>query len=123
MNPRVTVEGAQIGALVARLAERGRRLLAAKGLDGFEFHGVRGVMCASCACRKDTVPNGCLQTQMDFLKSIVEGVPFLCHAPKDGRMCAGWVAARAAHVERPLPEALQDTVREWEFSPPDEEVS
>lgn len=120
MNARVTAEGQGIGRSVAKLAERGRALLSDKGLSGLGLPGARDDMCVSCACRPDTVPNGCLQTQMDFLKSVVEGVPFLCHAPKDGRMCAGWVAARAAHVARPLPDALQDKVKQWEFSPPDE---
>lgn len=120
MNARVTAEGQGIGRSVAKLAERGRALLSDKGLSGLGLPGARDDMCASCACRPDTVPNGCLQTQLDFLKSVVEGVPFLCHAPKDGRMCAGWIAARAAHVARPLPSGLQDAVKQWEFSPPDE---
>jgi hypothetical protein len=32
-----------------------------------------------------------------------DGLPFRCHAPKDGRICAGWVRVRAELVTNPLP--------------------
>lgn len=82
---------------------------------------LRAEMCKTCACQPKTVPNGCLQTQMDFLKAATEGRPFLCHAPKDGRMCAGWVRARAELVANPLPTEAMKLIERWDYSPPDEE--
>ncbi len=118
-HARVSEEGKAMGYLTSRMAEEGGRLLKAKGLTDMNLPTLRDDMCPSCAFRRGTVPNGCLQTQMDALKAIVEGVPFLCHAPKDGRMCAGYIAARAAHVARPLPTSLTDMVAKYEFSGPD----
>lgn len=34
----------------------------------------------TCACQPGSVPNGCLQTQLDFLKAAAEGMPFLLAA-------------------------------------------
>lgn len=82
---------------------------------------LRDEMCKTCACQPGAVPNGCLQTQMDFLKAVVEGGRFLCHAPNDGRMCAGWVRARAELVANPLPPEVQKLVAKYEYSPPDEQ--
>src|SRR5690348_12045396 len=96
MHPRVSEEGQLLGAYMALLANEGRRRLNELGVASLETPGSRGEMCASCACREGTVPNGCAQTQMDLLKAVVEGGRFLCHAPNDGRMCAGFLAARAA---------------------------
>ena len=76
------------------LAERGRALLADMGLGSVQAPRLRAEMCKTCACQPGSVPNGCLQTQLDFLKAAAEGTPFLCHSPMDGRMCAGWVRAR-----------------------------
>lgn len=89
------------------------------GLIGIKAPGLRDQMCASCACRPGGVPNGCLQTQLDLLKAVCEGKPFLCHAPKDGRMCAGWAGVRAEHVADPMPAPIQAIVERWEYSPPD----
>jgi hypothetical protein len=53
-------------------------------------------MCASCAFRPGTVPNGCLTTVTDALKSVVEMSSFVCHSPerliagKPGLPCQGW---------------------------------
>lgn len=119
---RVSDEGLALGKLSARMAALGWRRLAAAGLIDMNLPGARDAMCASCACRAGTVPNGCLQTQLDFLKTVVEGAPFMCHAPKDGRMCAGYIGARAQHVATPMPPAVTALVAKWDYSPPDESM-
>lgn len=121
MNSRVTPQGQAMGKSAARLADIGLARLQSLGLADVEGPGLRKEMCKSCACRPGTVPNGCLQTQMDFLKAVHEGNPFRCHAPMDGKMCAGWVRARAEVVENPLPSAVSAILDKWEYSPPDEE--
>lgn len=120
VHNRVSEEGRQLGRLTSAMAERGREILAAQGLVGINMPGLRDEMCASCACRPGTVPNGCLQTQLDLLKTVVEGKPFLCHAPHDGKLCAGWAGARAEHVARPLPAAVVAMTEAWTYSPPDD---
>ena len=117
---RVSEEGRQLGRLTAAMADRGRAILAAQGLVGISMPGLRDEMCASCACRPGTVPNGCLQTQLDLLKTVVEGKPFLCHAPHDGKLCAGWAGARAEHVARPMPAAVVAMTEAWNYLPPDD---
>lgn len=117
---RVTDAGKKLGLLSSTMAQRGIARLQAAGLIGINAPGLRDAMCASCACRPGTVPNGCLQTQLDLLKTVSEAKPFLCHAPKDGRICAGWAGVRAAHVEDPLPPSMQSLLDQWEYSPPDE---
>lgn len=119
MHSRVSKEGRLLGKYMALLANEGRRRLDEVGILSLETPGSRGEMCASCACRDGTVPNGCAQTQMDLLKAVVEGGRFLCHAPNDGRMCAGFLAARAAHIAKPIPQPLQEHAAAWEYSPPD----
>jgi hypothetical protein len=116
---RVSVEGQYLGQLTAWLEHEGANVLEREGLSNVAAPRVRGQMCASCACKPGTVPNGCVQTQMDMLKAVVEGAPFLCHAPNNGDLCQGWVHARAAHVARPLPTPVQQMAAEWDFSPPD----
>ncbi len=110
-----------MGKNAARLAQLGRRRLEADGLKNLNLPTLRDEMCKTCACQLGSVPNGCLQTQMDFLKAVVEGMPFLCHASKDGRMCAGWVRTRAEIVANPLPKQAVELLKKWEFSPPDSE--
>lgn len=119
MPSRVSKDGQMLGKLTAALAEQGQRQLAAQGLSNLALPAMRDEMCPSCACRAGTVPNGCLQTQLDLLKCTIEGKPFLCHAPRDGKMCAGWVGVRAAHVANPLPKQVQELTAAWEYSPPD----
>jgi hypothetical protein len=119
-HSRVTPHGRAMGENATRLAELGRARLAELGLDGLKGPGLREEMCKSCACQLGSVPNGCLQTQMDFLKSVHEGKPFRCHAPLDGKLCAGWVRARAELVENPLPPEAVALLDKWEYSPPDE---
>lgn len=120
-HSRVTPTGQAMGNSAARLAEIGRKRLDEMGLADVKGPGLRDEMCKTCACRPGTVPNGCLLTQLDFLKAAAEGQPFLCHAPKDGKLCAGWVRARAALVENPLPPQIADLLAKHEYSPPDTE--
>ena len=120
-HSRVTPQGQAMGKSAARLAERGRALLADMGLGSVQAPRLRAEMCKTCACQPNSVPNGCLQTQMDFLKAAAEGHPFLCHSPKDGRLCAGWVRVRAQLVATPLPAQLLTLLAKHEFSPPDDD--
>lgn len=112
-----------MGKTAARLAELGRERLKELGLADVKGPGLRDEMCKTCACRLGTVPNGCLQTQMDFLKAAAEGERFLCHAPMDGRLCAGWVRVRAELVANPLPPHAMELLKKWQYSPPDEEAT
>lgn len=118
---RVTPTGQAMGKSATRLAELGRQRLEEMGLADVKGGALRDSMCTTCACQPGTVPNGCLQTQLDFLKAAHEGTPFLCHAPKDGRFCAGWVRVRAELVANPLPAPIAELLAKHEFSPPDEE--
>ena len=121
MNSRVTPQGQAMGKNATRLAALGLQRLQAAGLADVQAPMLRADMCKTCACQPNTVPNGCLQTQMDFLKAATEGRPFICHAPKDGRMCAGWVRARAELVANPLPTEAMKLIERWDYSPTDEE--
>jgi len=67
------------------------------------------------------VPNGCMQTQLDLLKAAAEGQPFLCHAPMDGRICAGWASVRAQLGATPLPAAVLALLAKHEYSQADTE--
>lgn len=118
---RVTPQGQAMGRSAARLAELGHKRLQGLGLDGITAPMLREDMCKTCACQPGTVPNGCLQTQLDFLKAAHEGKPFLCHAPMDGRACAGWVRVRAELVANPLPAKVAELLDKWDYSPADEE--
>jgi hypothetical protein len=99
----VTPQGQALGKSAARLAELGRVRLEAAGLTGLKLPALRDEKCKTCACQPGSVPNGCLQTELDFLKSVVEAKPFLCHSYMDGRICAGWARARAEQVANPMP--------------------
>lgn len=117
---RVTPAGKAMGKNAARLADQGRQRLQALGLDSVKAPMLRDSMCKTCACRLGTVPNGCLQTQMDFLKAAADGVPFLCHAPRDGALCLGWMRVRAQLVANPLPPQAMALIAKWDYSPPDD---
>ena len=110
-----------MGKSSARLAERGLQRMEANGLTSLGLPMLRDDMCQSCACKPGTVPNGCLQTQLDLMKSASEGRPFMCHAPKDGKLCAGWARVRAELVANPLPADVVALLDKWDYSPPDEE--
>ncbi len=120
-HSRVTPKGIAMGRSATRLAELGLKRLKDLGLDKVAAPGLRPEMCKTCACRSGVVPNGCLQTQLDFLKSAHEGRPFLCHAPKDGKMCAGWVRVRAELVANPLPAEAVALLDKWKYSPSESE--
>lgn len=113
---RVSPEGRAMGEQIVRLTEPWVAKLAADGEPDER--------CKSCAFRAGTVPNGCIQTQMDVLKAVVEKVPFLCHQhDRGGDICHGWFAAQVAireneKIKGPLPV----TKAPWEFSPADEVV-
>jgi hypothetical protein len=121
-NARVTPQGQAMGKNAVRLAELGRKRLDALGLSNVKAPRLRESMCKSCACRANTVPNGCLQTQLDFLKAGDEGKPFMCHAPNNGQICTGWMQARAEVVANPLPDEARQLIAQWEYSPPDEDA-
>ena len=118
-NSRVTPQGQAMGKNAARLAEIGKARLVELGLDGAKAPMLRDSMCKTCACKLGSVPNGCLQTQMDFLKSVHEGNPFRCHAPNDGKICVGWMQARAEIALNPLPTLVVAMLNKWDYSPPD----
>jgi predicted carbohydrate-binding protein with CBM5 and CBM33 domain len=118
-HARETPQGRAMGKSAARLAKLGQIRLVAEGLTNLQHPRLRDEMCKTCACQPGSVPNGCPQTQMDFLKSVIEGRAFLCHSPKDGRMCAGWIRARAEHAANPMPQEVQELIGKWEYSPPD----
>lgn len=115
-HSRVSPEGRALGAQMARLADKACVALAALGEPDDR--------CKSCAFRAGTVPNGCLQTQMDVMKAVVENVPFHCHQhDRKGSACHGWLAAQASIMRaeelrgQPRPYATVP----WDFSPPDEQ--
>jgi hypothetical protein len=118
---RVTELGQNLGRFSAFLAERGTLVLEKAGLLGLELPFQKTQMCNSCACRTGTIPNGCEQTQLDLLKAAAEGEAFLCHAPNDGKLCAGWASVRAQIVAQPLPKEMLQILHEHEYSPPDKE--
>lgn len=97
------------------------KLASVTGVMMVNAPGLRDDMCKSCACQPGSVPNGCLQTQLDLLKSAAEGQPFLCHAPKDGRICAGWAGVRAQLAVTPLPAAVAALLAKHRYSAPDVE--
>ena len=115
-HKRVTPEGRAIGRQMADLADRAVARLATEGESDER--------CKSCAFTHGTVPNGCLQTQMDVMKAVVENVPFNCHqADRKGWSCHGWYAVRAViNVTEKAKGALLDQVGPcpWDFSPPDD---
>lgn len=113
---RVTPEGRAMGDQLVRLTEPTIQRLAAEGEPDER--------CKSCAFRPGAVPNGCLQTQMDALKCVVEDVPFLCHQTnRKNWPCHGWYAARVAinRAEKARGKPVELAKCPWEFSPPDDD--
>lgn len=81
------------------LGDQTMRLYVAPGLALAAAEGEPDQRCGTCAFRPGTVPAGCVQTQMDAFKCIMEDVPFMCHAHADAqgrpdRVCHGWFVAR-----------------------------
>lgn len=114
-HSRVTPQGRALGAQLAKTSDRGCQQLAAEGEPDER--------CKSCAFRAGTVPNGCPQTQMDALKALIEGVPFMCHqCDRAGQACHGWYAARVAvqRADEARGRTFEVKTCPWEFSPPDE---
>lgn len=114
-HSRVTPEGRLAGFNMARIVEPAVQTLAREGEPDER--------CKSCAGTYGTVPNGCLQTQLDFMKATVEGVPFLCHQADRKRMpCHAWYAVRVALRETESRRGKPLYVKApWDFSPPDQE--
>ena len=113
-HKRISPAGKALGAQLVRLTEPAIAELAGEGEPDER--------CKSCAFRLGTVPNGCMQTQSDALKAVIENVPFLCHqGDKKGAICHGWFAARVqlkrAAIARGTP--FNVTTCPWEFSPED----
>lgn len=114
-HKRVSPEGKRAGAHLVRIVEPWVQHLAEQGEPDER--------CKSCAFRLGTVPNGCLQTQLDALKAVVEGVPFLCHqADRERSPCHGWFAGRVAMRDAEQRKGPLQVSCPWEFSPPDEET-
>lgn len=107
---RTSAKGFQHGATMAKLADAGELMLA--------LEGEIAVRCKTCAFRAGTVPNGCMQTQMDITKAVLEHHPFMCHVVKPGeerKVCNGWFAAMQIAKKQPPSQCP------WEYSPPDPE--
>jgi hypothetical protein len=83
------------------------RLFVQPGLDQLAADGEPDTRCSTCAFRAGTVPGGCMQTQADALKAIMEDVPFMCHAHEVNgrfdRLCHGWFAARVHMGDKTIP--------------------
>lgn len=107
---RVSQEGKKIGEQMTRLCDREAKKLIAEG----EWEDDE--RCASCAFRLGTVPNGCLQTQCDAMKCVMEHEPFFCHATELTEVCAGWFASVQAVKHTPK------VICPWPYSPPDGEA-
>lgn len=79
--------GRALGENMARFADHAEQ-------EWREQMGFVPVRCASCAFTKGTFPNGCLGTQADATKALMERKPFYCHH-KDSHgnlpLCAGWL--------------------------------
>lgn len=111
-HSRVSDEGKKIGHTMSRLADAGVVFLSANDEPD--------TRCKTCAYRSGTIPNGCLQTQMDAMKATLEGVAFQCHhvaKGKDKPLCHGWYASR---VFLRISGAPMNQKTPWDFSPPDE---
>lgn len=104
-HSRVSPEGRAAGFQVAMRVE--------PAVAALVPHGEPDDRCKSCAGTYGTVPNGCIVTQADFIKAVVEDVPFMCHqADRKGKLCHAWFALRWANKG-------EKGSCPWEFSPPD----
>lgn len=112
---RVSPEGQKIGQMYGALADQECASLVLQGEDDER--------CKSCAFRPGTVPNGCIQTQLDAVKAVCEDVPFMCHQKLDGKgqpstICHGWFSVRRI-VDRFETATGKKLVAPYDFSPPD----
>ncbi|MBY0238104.1 MAG: hypothetical protein K2X55_02210 [Burkholderiaceae bacterium] len=113
---RVSAEGQALGLNFARIADAECAALAGEGEDDER--------CKSCAFRAGTVPNGCIQTQLDVAKAVVENVPFMCHCDLDARgrptkICHGWFAVRRVADRMERATGTKMAPAPYEFSQPD----
>lgn len=107
---RVSPEGQRCGEQLSRLTDVEVGKLIAAG------EWTKDERCASCAFRYGTVPNGCLQTQADAFKAVMERKTFGCHVPGHSTgVCMGWFAA----MQTKGGSKRQPVQMPWEFSPPD----
>lgn len=109
---RVSPEGKKMGEQMARLCDRESKKFIAEG------EWTEDERCASCAFRLGTVPNGCLQTQLDVMKAVMEHEAFFCHMvdTPGTKVCAGWFASVQAVKHKPK------VICPWPYSPPDDET-
>lgn len=114
-HSRVTPEGRAAGFSTARLVE--------PAVADLVRQGEPDERCKSCAGTWGTVPNGCQQTQLDFIKAVAENVPFLCHQHnRHGMPCHAWYATRVAIKRADKHHGKTLAVKApWDFSPPDPE--
>ncbi len=110
---RVSPEGRAAGFQLAMLTE--------PAIADLVREGEADERCKSCAFRLGTVPNGCLQTQLDALKAVVEDKLFMCHQQdRVGKVCHGWFAARVAIDRAEIARGARfEAACPWDFSPPD----
>lgn len=118
-HKRVTPEGRAMGVLMAGLADAECAKLA-------QHHDEPDERCKSCAFRAGTVPNGCIQTQSDAMKAVVEDVPFMCHGHQDAhgrydQICHGWFAVRRIVARKEAHDGKKLPPVPWDFSPPEPE--
>lgn len=102
---RPCAQGAEIGESLARIYD-----VAVAANQGRAF----AEPCKTCAYRRGTVPNRCLETVMDATKSTVEGRRFMCHqsfdrAGEPTETCAGWLLTQTI----PMPIATVP----WDYAP------
>ena len=81
-----TDEGTELGKLMAKFCDEAEPLARLKDPE-------LPPRCNSCAFRAGRhLANGSLFTQMDAIKSVIEGTAFYCHEPaRADELCSGWV--------------------------------
>lgn len=111
-HSRVSPEGKQVGEEMARLSD--------SEIKKLEEKGVADERCKTCAFRAGTVPNGCIQTQADAMKCVMEGHLFICHQDlKNQKPCFGYMTARASIIKKNGGEDVRIKMP-WEFSHDDQ---
>ena len=99
---RISPQSIELGEHTARFCEQAVIKLAAEGEPDER--------CATCAFRKGTIPNQCVDTLMDATKCVLELDPFYCHDKgRTGHVCFGWYAMVATSNKKPIQV-------DWKFS-------